>query len=240
MDECSGSALATLVFNYARINQVPLMEFRNKLLTVFQKWGKPGAFRVDNGEPLGSPKNTNTPTSFALWLIAHGIKMIWNKPKCPQQNAKVERMQGTSMRWAEIKSCTTIEQVQAKLDWAIQIQTFEYPVSRLNNQTRIKAFPQLKTGQRLWNPFNVDAQLVFDFLARKKYIRKVSSNGQISHFGHKFTIGPKFKSQYVSLIFDAVKRQWKVFDTKGNLIKLLNASNLILQRILNFSVFNTT
>jgi len=207
-------------------------------LTVFQKWGKPGAFRVDNGEPLGNPKNTNTPTSFALWLIAHGIKMIWNAPKCPQQNGKVERMQGTSMRWAEIKSCETLEQVQNKLDWAIQIQTFKYPVSRLNNRTRIQAFPSLKTGQRPWRLTDIDAQLVFDFLAKKKYIRKVSSNGQITHFGQKPTIGAKFKSQYVSLTFNPIKRIWYVFDAKGNHIKTLKANNIALKRILSFSVFS--
>ena len=205
---------------------------------VFQKWGRPGAFRVDNGQPLGNPKQTNTPSSFALWLMAHGIKMIWNAPKCPQQNAKVERMQGTTMRWAEIKACENIQQVQHKLDWAIQIQTFTYPVVRLNNQTRMEAFPRLITRQRKWKPLEVDAQLVFDFLAKKKFIRRVSSSGQITHFGKKPSIGAQYKNQYVSLIFEPQTRQWKIYDRKGNLIKFLSAQYLSLKNILSFSVFS--
>ncbi len=238
VDEHSGSALATLVFNYARINQVPLTEFRMRLLKVFQQWGKPGAFRVDNGEPLGNPKNTNTPTSFSMWLIAHGVKMIWNAPKCPQQNGKVERMQGTSMRWAEIKSCSTIKEVQAKLDWAIQIQTFKYPVVRLGGKTRIEAFPCLNTKQRNWNILDVDASRVWKFLAKKKFVRKVSSNAQISHFGMKYSIGSKYKKQYVNLIFNADTQKWSVYDAKGDIIKTLTAHNLSLRRILSFSVFS--
>ncbi|WP_461091589.1 hypothetical protein [Spirosoma gilvum] len=38
------------------------------LLVVFARWGKPGAMRVDNGLPFGSPTLQFTPI-LALWLI---------------------------------------------------------------------------------------------------------------------------------------------------------------------------
>jgi len=97
VDEHSGAALDAIVFNYARINQVPLEEMKLTMIQLFQRWGRPGAIRVDNGEPFGSPEKSTTPP-FALWLIAHKIRMIWNDPNFPQQHAKVARMHGHSIR----------------------------------------------------------------------------------------------------------------------------------------------
>lgn len=60
-DEFSGAWLSGIAFGYARIAQVPLEEVREALLQVFARWGKAGAFRVDNGVPFGNPKKALHP-----------------------------------------------------------------------------------------------------------------------------------------------------------------------------------
>lgn len=70
--------------------------------------------RVDNGEPLGSPQH-NTTSALALWLIGIDIDMIFNKPRCPQANAKVERMQDISARWADLYKAQNIIQLIGSL-----------------------------------------------------------------------------------------------------------------------------
>ena len=237
VDEHSGAALDAIVFNYARINQVPLEEMKLTMIQLFQRWGRPGAIRVDNGEPFGSPEKSTTPP-FALWLIAHKIRMIWNDPNCPQQNGKVERMQGTSIRWSEVKNFSDLEVIQNHLRWAINIQAFKYPVTRLNNLTRIQCFPELLQNHRQWNLFNVDARRVWNFIAQKKYVRKVSAAGQIRHFGQTSYIDQSYAKQYVTLTLDPIKLEWWVFDAVGNCIKTITAKELALKRILNFSVFS--
>ena len=73
---------------------------------VFQRWGMPVLIKVDNGQPFGDPQKKTIPV-LALWLMSLKIKVIWNRPRQPRDNAKVERMQGTSKRWVDLDRCTS-------------------------------------------------------------------------------------------------------------------------------------
>lgn len=180
---------------------MPTSLVKAELIRIFKKWGKPKAIRVDNGEPFGSSEPSTT-TPLALWLIGYGIHVIWNKPACPQQNGKVERAQSTSRRWSEIMKCADFDTAQKQLNEAARLQRDCFEVSRLKNQTRKQAFEGLYTPIRTWDDETFEPMKVYQFLKNKKYIRKVSSNGQITHFSHKPTIGDAFKGQYVSLKLD--------------------------------------
>ena len=223
---------------------MPICLVRDKLIGIFKKWGKPKSFRVDNGEPFGSSIPGSTP-ELALWLIGYGIHVIWNKPSCPQQNGKVERNQSTSRRWSEIMKCPDFEQAQKQLDYAAAIQRDDFPVRRLKNKTRREVFEQLYTILRPWDEKDFDPNRVYDFLRAKKFIRKVSSNSQITHFGYKPGIGTAYKGQYVSLRLEVINENqeqpalsWLVYDSVGKLIKKIDASYLSKQKLLNLNVMS--
>jgi hypothetical protein len=195
------------------------------------------ALRVDNGEPFGSTRPSTT-SELALCLIALGVEVRANSPASPQQNGKVERQQGTSMRWAEVLQCKTLEEAQRKLDEACIIQREQYPVTRLKSKTRKDAFPELYQNQRTWNPTDFKPQRTYDFLAKKQYVRKVSANCQITHFGHKSRIGSQYKGQSVCLKFNPFTLLWEVFAANGNFIKNLDAGYLAPHRIKNMTVYS--
>src|SRR5512135_2563828 len=111
---------------------------------VFQRWGPPDRLRVDNGHPWGAPNDL--PTGLALWLIGWGVKMIWNKPHCPQRNGVVERSQGVTQQWVEPQMLADSTQLQARLDWAVRIQRELSPA--VAGQSRLAAFPALATPRR--------------------------------------------------------------------------------------------
>ena len=113
---------------------------RDALSGVFGRWGKCGAMRVDNGLPLGAPKKETT-SPLALWLIGHDVDMIFNKPYCPQANAKVERMQDVSRRWAEADSARHLAHLQGRLDQEALVQRAGLGVSRMGYLTRLESFP---------------------------------------------------------------------------------------------------
>lgn len=235
-DEYSGGWLAAPGFPFHRISQVPPQDVRTQLIKVFQCWGKPKAIRTDNGLPLGSPEPSTTPV-LALWLICMGIKVIWNPPASPQQNGCVEKMQDTSQRWAEVKKCQNLHQAQQQLDHAAHLQRQCYPVTRLNNRTRLEAFPQLPEILRLWDEEDFDAQRAYDFLAKKTFTRKVSAGGQFFHMNRRFSVGMKFKKQYVILQLDAQLIQWNIFDANGKCIKIMPAPYLSPEHLRNLSVY---
>lgn len=192
---------------------------------------------MDNGEPFGSTRPSTT-SELALCLIALGVEVRANSPASPQQNGKVERQQGTSMRWAEVLKCKTLEEAQRKLDEACLVQREQYPVSRLKGKTRKDVFPELYQNQRTWNPADFNPQRTYDFLAKKQYVRKVSANCQITHFGHKARIGSQYRGQSVCLRLNPFTLLWEVFAANGKFIKNLDATYLGSHRIKNMTVFS--
>ena len=172
-------------------------------------------------------------------LIGIDIDMIWNKPHCPQQNGVVENMQGTSSRWVELDKIRDLNHLQIRLDQESFLQREKLPVKRLARKTRIEAFPELETSRRIYEPDDFDEQRVYNFLSKKMYTRKVSSVGTISHYGHIFSVGAKFKGQYVQLKFDKQSIEWIIYDNQKE-IKRKNAHHLTREAILNLTVCQRT
>lgn len=217
---------------------MPVAEVREKLIAVFERWGKPGAMRVDNGAPFGDPTLMTTP-ALSLWLIAVDIDMIWNKPHCPEQNGQVEKMQDTTQRWAEVGKAAGPQHLQKKLDEALGLQRESYPVERLRHQTRLQAFPALEISRRPYVPSDFAVSRVYAFLCRKIYIRKVAANGQIGHYGQLYYLGCALRHQWVQVRLSTDGAHWQVFTT-DKLIKELPATHLTEERIQNLTVGQRT
>lgn len=215
---------------------MPIEVVRNVLCHIFERRNKPGSFRVDNGEPFGSPKN-DTPPPIALWLIAHDIDMIWNKPACPQMNGVVEHMQDTSSRWAEIDTCHSCQDLQLKLDQEAHVQRNLFPVSRLGNKTRLQTFPEIEKSNRLWDPRTFCLQRVYNFLSKKIFTRKVSSSGQITHFGQKLSVSSKHKGIFVQVKFNPENLDWEIYHDYKIVKKHSAVTSISAERIKNLSVY---
>jgi hypothetical protein len=194
--------------------------------------------RVDNGAPFGDPTRMTTP-SLSLWLIAVDIDMIWNKPHCPEQNGRVEKMQDTTQRWAEVSKAAHAQHLQQKLDEALALQRESYPVVRLQHQTRRQAFPALETSRRPYAPCDFEASRVYAFLCRKIYIRKVAANGQIGHYGQLYYLDCSLRHQSVQVRLRTDGKYWQVF-TSDKLLKDVPATHLAEQRIQNLTVGQRT
>jgi hypothetical protein len=221
---------------YKKINQVPPKEVQQALCCIFERRNKPGSFRVDNGEPFGSPSN-DTPPPLSLWLICHDIDVIWNKPRCPQMNGVVEHLQDTSSRWAEIHGCRSCEELQRRLDGEAHIQRCIFPVSRLGNKTRAEAFPGAEKSGREWAPSGFCPQRAYGFIAKKVFTRKVSSNGQVNHFGQCVSSLWKWRGKFVQVKLDAKTLEWEVSHNYEVVKKYSSLPHLSEERLLNLSVF---
>ena len=213
-------------------------QVREKLIATFTRWGKPGAMRVDNGTPFGDPSGMTT-SALSLWLIAVDVDMIWNQPRRPQQNARVEKMQDTTARWAEIKTARSCEQLQEKLTEVLRLQRESYLVERLGAKTRLAAFPALEKSRRPFAASDFQPQRVYAFLSEKLYTRKVASNGQMSHYGQLFYVAYALREQWVQLRLTVDGKYWQVI-ANYKVIKQLPATHLTTERINNLTVCQRT
>jgi hypothetical protein len=187
---------------------------------IFTKWGLPQAMKFDNGKPFGDPQR-QTVSLITLWLIGVGIKVIFNRPRVPQDNAKVERCQGVTKRWADYDNCSTYEQLQANLNAAVLIQREQYPVTRLGHKTRLQVYPDLDSKQQKkrnpYCPSQFELNRVYCYLANHTWQRKVTIKGQVDFWGIRYTIDKKFAGQILDFKMDALDKTWMAWDCSGNL-----------------------
>jgi len=220
---------------HSHINQADLVPLRNRLIAVFQRWGMPLSIKVDNGQPFGDPQKKSIPV-FALWLISLQIRVIWNRPRQPRDNAKVERMQGTSKRWVDLDRCADRADLQRHLDEVARLQREHYEVSRLAFKTRKAAFPALFSIERPYLCAGFEARRAYGFLSKTQLVRKVGGTGRIRLYGHGYQVGRAYSRQDVAIGFDAQELLWLVYDEQGHLIKSVPAKCMSPAHIWSLSV----
>lgn len=200
---------------YKKICQVPIKQIQSRLLGVFKRKGMPEWIKLDNGLPLGDP-NRDTPPILSLWLMSLGIRIIWNRPRRPQDNAKVERKQGVLGNWVEAHKAINQADLQARVDRQIYFHNHQYPVRRLQRRTRVETYPML--AQATCRPLGEDPEKitpVLTFLAQKEWVRKVSAKGQIHLFDLRYQVGASRKYQQVRIRLDPKKNVWLICDSTG-------------------------
>jgi hypothetical protein len=202
----------------------------------FTRWGLPERVRVDNGHPWGSAGDL--PTALALWLIGLGVGVIWNPPRQPWCNPKVERCNGVTQQWAEPRACADHATLERRLDWAACVQRQEYPSIR--GRPRLEAYPQLLYAQRpyrvedeprLWDLSRVDA-----FLAEGAWYRRADRYGLISLYNRGRCLGRAHRGREVAIRFDREGRHWVASDLEGTVLVRWIAGELSRERIMNLEV----
>ena len=154
-----------------------------------------------------------------MWLIGLGVRVIWNRSRIPQDNAKVERGQGVLNNWIEPNKVPDLQALKNRLIKEAYFQRAIYEVQRLKGQTRMEAFPALKQPGAPYEPAKFKLQRVLDFLAQGCFERLISSEGQLSQFGKRFQVGYRYRCQKVSVKLDPKTNQWLVFSPAGEILK---------------------
>lgn len=206
----------------SKICQVETSALKHALETVFTRWGTPKMMKFDNGAPFGDPKRS-FPPPLSLWLTGLGITVVWNAPRKPQQNAKVERMQGLSASWSIASKCTSLKALAANLAAACTFQREKYPTRTCQGRTRAKKYPELLEGGAKFHKDRFDFARVAELIGKGKWERKVSKNGQVEFRGMRLYVGMKHARQIVCISYDPATHQWRLNTREGAPIKRINA-----------------
>jgi hypothetical protein len=174
-------------------------------------------------------------------LVALGCEVVFNQPRCPTQNAKVERNQDTTARWADISQCQTVADFQESLNQAVIDQRENYPTRVCGGKTRIAAYPELNTNPRRYDPRNFDAQRAYRFIANYSFARIVSKNGQLSLLGHRYQVGGCHRGKKIvaKLKTKLGVPVWEIKDREDHTITRLIARSLATAEFIS-EVWNTT
>ncbi len=199
----------------------------------------PTKIRVDNGQPFGvTDRSSISPLS--LWLIGIGIKMHFNRPRIPQENAKVERNQGTTAKWSDYKKCTNYEQLQLALNEVCIIQRDKYPLDRHDFKTRKDLFPGLYLNTNQFQPGNFSMEKVLNTLAVHTYIRKVSKSNQFTFYGIQPSIPKGYAHQDIAIKLNVQSNSWQILSREGVEIKQIPNNFITYDNIINLSIRQRT
>ena len=218
---------------------MPPEQVQSYLIEAFKQWGMPKSIRVDNGMPLGDPQRKSIPI-LALWIEAMGVQVIFNRPRRPTDNAKVERMQRTTKNWAEVEQCQNYGQLKSYLMSACMIQREHFKVTRLGGKTRKDYFPELYTNTNNYHYTLFEPKKAYQRLSKWTFARKTSKIGQFSLYGQTYYLGKVFAKQYVAIQFDPEHQQWKVKDSNGDPIKAFHAINFDHANLWNLTLCQRT
>ena len=192
----------------------------------------PKAIRTDNGEPFGVPTRDVVPF-MSLWLKAWNIIPILNRPRRPTDNAKVERGQGTTSRWAELSKCANLNMLQQQLDNACLTQREKYPVVRLGNVTRSQLYKSLEDKTRPFDQAIFDEKKAHVHLSLAVMPRKVSINGTIVIYNKVFSVGMSHKRKTMMIKFDPIQMAWMAIDQTGSICKTIPDSRFQKECLFN-------
>jgi hypothetical protein len=209
---------------------------RAALRDLFGRWGLPGRLRVDNGQPWGH--SGDLPPALALWAIGLGVGMIWNRPYCPRDNARIERSHQTCQGWAEPERCADLSQLAAHLTRATTLQRERYPA--IGGQSRLAAFPALARGGRPYDPAREgddwDLGRVIAFLAQGSWARTVDAVGRISLYRRALRVGRRYHGQRVMVRLDPAAHHWVITAADGQELARHPAEEISRERILSLTV----
>jgi hypothetical protein len=236
VDEASGAILATEVFPLRLWQQVEPAAVQAALQRVFERWGLPERLRVDNGHPWGS--HNDLPRELALWLLGLGIGVIWNRPRHPQENGRVERAQGLTTHWAEPHRCAGPVKLQQRLEWASTLQREHYPARQ--GQSRAAAHPELGYQRRGYTAAQEEQQWqeepVHRYLAQGVWRRLVDQAGKIYLYNRAYQAGQPRAGQNVNVRFDAATGEWVILTDRGQEIRRYAAEQIRREKIRTLEV----
>jgi len=237
-DEATTAHLGIKVFACRTVSEISQQLAIHSINDCFHKWGLPESIKIDNGWPFVNPKNRDQPTKAKLWWAGLGIKIIQNTPRCPQENGAVEALQGIMCNWSNPKGQNSLVELQVRLNQESFFQRAEYRRPAHGYKTRIEQFPELEQNKRKYNPDNFNIQLVYQYLAKQVWTRKVKQKGSIKLFANEIYIGLKNKQQFVFVTLDPIQLKWLIKDRKGNLLNTSTKGIPIEKEIKDFCVMS--
>lgn len=190
---------------------------------IFTRRGIPKVIKVDNGRPFGDPTGQRVPL-LALWLAGLGVDVVWNRPRTPQDNAKVERSQGTLGVWTEYEKCLNVNQLRETLRREAHFYNHDFGDRRQNGTRRIERFPTMETTGRDYKRNQLCTRRVKQLLAKGMMIRRVSKVGQLHVQSHRFSIGQEHRGRQFRIRFDDLSTEWVLTDMENRFFGRVEAA----------------
>jgi transposase InsO family protein len=177
---------------------------QNRLELVFQRYGLPDAFFVDNGTPWGDASGQCW-TRFGVWLLKLGIRVLHSRPYHPQSRGKNERFHRTlEAEVFALRRLRDLDDAQRAFDAWRTVYNFERPHEALDQDVPASRYrPSTRSmPSRLPTVEYDEHEIVRTVPATKDYI---------SFKGHRWKVPQAFRGERVAIRPTQVDGRYGVF-----------------------------
>lgn len=213
-------------------------DYQTALRLAFMEFGMPQKLQVDHASVFYENRSKSPfPTLLHLWLVGLGIELCYSRVHRPTDQAKVERSHQTLYNQI-IKREKEFKNIEDLLNFCNKRRNklnHKLPSKSNKGQPPLKAHPTAKYSKKTYVPAteaeSMDMNLVYQFLAKGIWYRKVASNGTISLGGQIYYVsGGKPKSN-LKVTFCATSKNLLFHDVKDHCLAKLPIKEISIENL---------
>jgi transposase-like protein len=174
----------------------------------FLRYGLPERISLDHDSVFYDNASASPfPTTIHLWLIALGVDVRFIQQRPPAEHSVIERAHQTVNRQAVAgQSFTDSSALQRSLSDRLDFLNLRFPSRSLDGQPPLVACPEAQHSGRSyrpeWEEGMLDMQRVYKYLAKGRWFRRTSAQGQFSLGAHRYNAGKDLSNQTLEITFD--------------------------------------
>jgi hypothetical protein len=161
------------------------------------------------------------PSLLHLWLIALGIEVRFIEQKPPAEHSVIERTHQTINQQAVAgQTFDNGVALQQSLSDRLDFLNHRFPSRSLGGRPPLVACPEAQHSGRVyrleWEQDMLDMQRVYDYLAKGRWFRHTSSQGQFSLGSQRYNAGKALAEQTLEITFDPQTCEFKCLSESGD------------------------
>lgn len=209
------------VRSHLKVDSLPCMDtshpntqhYQFILRRAFLQYGLPERISLDRDSVFYNNTSASPfPSTLHLWLIALNIDVRFIEDPPPTEHSLIERNHQTLYRQAIAgQTFTDGDALQRRLTERRKFLNEDFPSRTLEHQSPMEAYPEAQHSGRPfrpeWEEAILDIQRIYDYLARGRWFRCTSSQGQFSLGAHRYSVGKDFADQQLEITFDPQSRE---------------------------------
>lgn len=198
------------------------LDYQLVLRRAFLRYGLPERVSLDHDSVFYDNASASPyPTTLHLWLIVLGVDVRFIEQKPPAEHSVIERAHQTMNQQAVAgQAFADGSALQHSLSDRLDFLNRRFPSRSLGGQPPLVACPEAQHSGRPyrleWEEDMLDMQRVYEYLAKGRWFRRSSSQGQFSLGAHRYSVGKDLGGQTLEITFDSRTRELKCLSEDGS------------------------
>ena len=188
-------------------------DYQLVLRRAFLQYGLPERISLDHDSVFYDNASPSPfPTIIHFWLIGLGVDVRFIEDPPPTEHNLIERTHQTMYKQAIVdQTFTDGDALEVRLTERRHFLNHDFLTEALDDRAPLEAYPEAAHSDRLYRPEWEEAMLdldrVYDYLARGRWFRRASSQGQFSIGAQRYNAGKDFAEQQLEITFDPQTRE---------------------------------